>query len=774
MFRLALCAGLACFSRAFAPARSTAPRSRTVVRAEDDWNAADAFASRLRDVQTASETGEPVGSGGGSSFASMMARAQSSAGAVAPAPATASTGDDEGVGAREALMSGSASAAERIRAMQSASSSDRFADAAAAVAPEGASPSTLAAATAAARRLAMGSGAGDAATDGYFRKLRKQGGDEASEPVQRTLLGGDTGRMARLEALEQGSARAAERIRALQRGDGVSVPDGDGAVGGYFANLAAARKQRDEDGNSPEPPDFDDPSIKLRSREGNAGTDYLKQLKLASRDSKEEWYKSTEGIVDPAERRALLEEASNRAAARIEGYRAGVVPPAFEAQVTPPPDVPAPAHEDDERAPDARREMIRAGSTAAAERMRAAQANKATQETPDNAGLGTPAPVAPAPVAAATAEASLAPLEVPEPSSEDDEAAKEARREMIRAGSAAAAERIRAAQAKSEQEKPAEPKLEPPEPAAAPVSVTAAAAPKPEVPTLTDESRQQLNQLMMMLTSFLMAISGAPGAEPPPPQAVQMIGKALRSTSELLRAETESAVLEQPNAPAHNDVRTEPAAQSNTPTPRPPAPMTHSAKPVTPTPQVVREPVVDRDSSSHGQGEMDTAADDPRMIIKVLESALDTAAFDKLPHTDLVTLSQTLRAALEAADAIAALKFPQPHADAASTALSGSQSAEDAAHAAHDLLARHHAGTLPASDLATLERALLGAREALMAESIPEIGDTGPGAEVEEVAKEALALLSKHHAGTLPRAQLPVLERALSTARRELKKEAAL
>ena len=61
-----------------------------------------------------------------------------------------------------------------------------------------------------------------------------------------------------------------------------------------------------------------------------------------------------------------------------------------------------------------------------------------------------------------------------------------------------------------------------------------------------------------------------------------------------------------------------------------------------------------------------------------------------------------------------------------------------------------------------------------MAESIPEIGDTGPGAEVEEVAKEALALLSKHHAGTLPRAQLPVLERALSTARRELKKEAAL
>ena len=79
MFRLALCAGLACFSRAFAPARSTAPRSRTVVRAEDDWNAADAFASRLRDVQTASETGEPVGSGGGSSFASMMARAQSSA-----------------------------------------------------------------------------------------------------------------------------------------------------------------------------------------------------------------------------------------------------------------------------------------------------------------------------------------------------------------------------------------------------------------------------------------------------------------------------------------------------------------------------------------------------------------------------------------------------------------------------------------------------------------------------------------------------------------------
>ena len=152
--------------------------------------------------------------------------------------------------------------------------------------------------------------------------------------------------------------------------------------------------------------------------------------------------------------------------------------------------------------------------------------------------------MAPAPVAAATAEASLAPLEVPEPSSEDDEAAKEARREMIRAGSAAAAERIRAAQAKVEQEKPAEPQLEPPEPAAAPVSVTAAAAPKPEVPTLTDESRQQLNQLMMMLTSFLMAISGAPGAEPPPPQAVQMIGKrCVRPAS--YRAETESAVLEQ-------------------------------------------------------------------------------------------------------------------------------------------------------------------------------------------------------------------------------------
>ena len=193
--------------------------------------------------------GEPVGSGGGSSFASMMARAQSSAGAVAPAPATASTGDDEGVGAREALMSGSASAAERIRAMQSASSSDRFADAAAAVAPEGASPSTLAAATAAARRLAMGSGAGDAATDGYFRKLRKQGGDEASEPVQRTLLGGDTGRMARLEALEQGSARAAERIRALQRSDGVSVPDGDGGGGRILCESSrcakAARRGRE-------------------------------------------------------------------------------------------------------------------------------------------------------------------------------------------------------------------------------------------------------------------------------------------------------------------------------------------------------------------------------------------------------------------------------------------------------------------------------------------------------------------------------------------------
>ena len=58
----------------------------------------------------------------------------------------------------------------------------------------------------------------------------------------------------------------------------------------------------------------------------------------------------------------------------------------------------------------------------------------------------------------------------------------------------------------------------------------------------------------------------------------------------------------------------------------------------------------------------------------------------------------------------------------------------------------------------------------LMAESIPEIGDTGPGAEVEEVAKEALALLSKHHAGTLSRSASCVGAGPLPD-RRELKKE---
>ena len=191
-------------------------------------------------------------------------------------------------------------------------------------------------------------------------------------------------------------------------------------------------------------------------------------------------------------------------------------------------------------------------------------------------------------------------------------------------------------------------------------------------------------------------------------------------------------------------------------------------------PQVVREPVVDRDSSSDGQGGMDTAADEPHTIIDVLEGALDAAAFDKLPHTVLVRLSQTLRAGLEAVDAIATLKVPQPLDGAASAAPSVSQSAEGAAQAAHDLLSRHHAGTLPASDLVTLERALLGAREALMAESIPELVETEAGAEMEELAKAALDLLAKYRAGTLPRAQLPVLARALSEARNELKKEAAL
>jgi hypothetical protein len=52
-----------------------------------------------------------------------------------------------------------------------------------------------------------------------------------------------------------------------------------------------------------------------------------------------------------------------------------------------------------------------------------------------------------------------------------------------------------------------------------------------------DADRQQVTQLMMMLVSYSLAVSGAPGARMPPPEAAPMLAKALRATGELLRAE---------------------------------------------------------------------------------------------------------------------------------------------------------------------------------------------------------------------------------------------
>ena len=155
--------------------------------------------------------------------------------------------------------------------------------------------------------------------------------------------------------------------------------------------------------------------------------------------------------------------------------------------------------------------------------------------------------------APAAEDAFDAPLEAPaEEETEEDRAAKAARREMIRAGSVAAAERMRAAITQTGRASESAPdagsedanlpwrrKAGPPSPA--PISPAPAPLAEPTEPAFQyEEDRQQVTQLMMMLVSYTNAVSGAPGAQTPPPEAAHMLARALRATGELLRAEAGS------------------------------------------------------------------------------------------------------------------------------------------------------------------------------------------------------------------------------------------
>ena len=292
-------------------------------------------------------------------------------------------------------------------------------------------------------------------------------------------------------------------------------------------------------------------------------SDYLSQL-MNEQPPPDDYDAPIEASTREAESQARREEASARAAARIEGYRRGEGPPRAQAAPPPmPPPVPPPGWE---------RLLDEASG-------QPYYWNSATGESSWDLPSAVAAPPEAAPPVwkrlvdeasgdsyywnsvtgesswdAPAAEDSWDAPEAPaEEETEEDLAAKAARREMIRVGSTAAAERMRAAMtqtgrasdsaaaagvlaADDDRNLPWRRKQGPPAPA--PISPAPAPPAAPVGPPFEyDADRQQVTQLMMMLVSYSLAVSGAPGAQMPPPEAAPMLAKALRATGELLRAE---------------------------------------------------------------------------------------------------------------------------------------------------------------------------------------------------------------------------------------------